>query len=98
MIPIEIILPLEEHGYPKPVKERTRMILAALAESGADLDRIQIIKPEIKGLSSQADRAQVRPHAFVTFDDPIKAATFLVAISEDRERAAMFKMFWSGES
>lgn len=31
------------------------------------------------------------------FDDLMKAAIFLATISADPERAAMFKMFWSGE-
>ncbi|MGQ2972050.1 MAG: hypothetical protein ACT6QM_05945 [Brevundimonas mediterranea] len=30
-------------------------------------------------------------------DDTIEAAIFLASISADKERAAMFKMFWSGE-
>lgn len=31
------------------------------------------------------------------FSDITKAAIFLASISADPERAAMFKMFWSGE-
>lgn len=33
----------------------------------------------------------------VAFEDPMEAAIFLATISADPERAAMFKMFWSGE-
>lgn len=95
MTPIEIIVPLERHGSYGP-KDRTRMVLAALAESGADLDAIQINKPKIEGPASDRDRAQVRPHAYVTFKDPIQAALFLVSISDERERASQFKLFWGG--
>lgn len=36
-------------------------------------------------------------HHTFRFTTPIKAAIFLATISADPERAAMFKMFWSGE-
>lgn len=53
----------------------------------------------ITGMESVEDRNhRVRSWRFgVSFQEPLKAAIFLATISADKERAAMFKMFWSGE-
>ena len=51
-------------------------------------------EPSLKisaGITGEADTLEV------VFPDLMEAAIFLATISADPERAAMFKMFWSGE-
>lgn len=59
-------------------------------------------QPMIKIIMERLERViSGQGHGFVGVellaDDVMEAAIFLATISADPERAAMFKMFWSGE-
>lgn len=66
-------------------------------EAGSLFDRMSAFGNESRIMKMKID-GEHHVRAKMWFRDPMEAAIFLATISADPERAALFKLFWSGST